>query len=48
MRRRYFIPIIVSLLVLIGCAQPGAGPTPPSGETKQIIEIKAVDQILNY
>lgn len=48
MRRRYFIPIIVSLLVLIGCAQPSAGPTLLSGEAKQIIEIKAVDQILNY
>ena len=48
MRWRYFALIIMSLLVLIGCAQPGAGPTLLGGEPKQIIEIKAAGQILNY
>jgi len=37
-RWRYFIPIIVSLAILFGCAQEGAGPTPPSGEAELVYQ----------
>ena len=30
MERKYFIPLILSLLVLCSCAPSGAAPTPPS------------------
>jgi len=51
--RKYFILVILSLLILFGCAQPGAEPPPTAPpiveETKQvIIEIEAVDQIVHY
>lgn len=48
----YVIPLVIALLVLSSCAQAEVGP-PPTGEetkqiTKQIIEVKAVDQIVSY
>ena len=50
--RKYLIPIVLSLLILFGCAQPSAGPpptAPPTAEeTRQIIEVEAVDQIVQY
>jgi len=46
--RRYLILIILSLLILFGCAQPGAGLAPPAEGTKQIIEVKVVDQLVHY
>ena len=56
MKRKYFALIIVCLLIFFGCAQPPpslppAAPSPKSPllrETKQIIEVKAVDQIVLY
>ena len=51
--RKYSILVILSLLILFGCAQPGAEPLPTAPpiveETKQvIIEIEAVGQIVHY
>ena len=48
MRWRYFIPIIVSLVISFGCAQQVTEPSPLSGKARQLIEIKAADQILNH
>ena len=56
MRWRYIIPLIMVLLIPLGCAQPLPSPPPaaPSPkpplleETRQIINIEVVDQTLCY
>ena len=56
MKKRYLALIIVSLLILFGCAQPmpslpPAAPVPkppPLEEGKQIINIEVDDQTLHY
>ena len=48
MKWRYLIPVIASLLILFGCAQPSAEPPPTGEKSKQVITIEARDQILRY
>ena len=48
MKWRYFIPIVVSLVISFGCAPQGVAPALTGEETKQIIEVEVVDQTLLY
>jgi len=47
-RWRYFIPIIVSLVISFGCAPQEVRPPLTGEETKRIIEVEVVDQTLLY
>ena len=48
MRWSYIISLIMVLLILLGCAQPEAGLPPIGQETRQIIEVRVVNQTVRY
>jgi len=48
LRWSHIIPLIITLLILSGCAQPKVRPPPAGEEAKRIIEVEAVDQVVHY
>ena len=48
MRWRLLIPIIVALLILPGCVQPSVGPPLVGEESRQVIKMEVIDQVLYY
>ncbi|MBN2185972.1 MAG: hypothetical protein JW732_00760 [Dehalococcoidia bacterium] len=41
-------PLVITLMILSGCTQPGIVPPPTGREAEQIIEIKTEAEILHY